>query len=305
MKKVLVTGATGFIGRHSLDKLVRRGYDVHAVTSRNTSVRKEGVTFHTANLLNNSDILSLMKELAPTDLLHFAWYAEPGKYWEAKENFTWVKASISLIEAFHENGGKRVVYAGSCAEYDWSQITSKVSENSPCKGNSSYAACKNALYQMMTAYSKTAGISFAWGRIFHLFGSYEHPDRLIPYVIRCLFEQSDVECTEGVQLRDFMDVRDVASAFVALLDSLVEGAVNIASGNSIELRDLVSRIQNRIESTGVIKLGARQTPANEPAILVADTTRLNKEVDWYPDRSIDQGLEDTVRWWNTRQRIKE
>ncbi len=297
MKRVVVTGASGFIGRHALSELVSRHYDVHAVGFNTRLDMKSLATFHKVDLLKEEDVSSLMKRLSPSHLLHFAWYTKPGIYWNALENFSWVKASISLMEAFQRCGGKRAVFAGSCAEYDWSQDVSRVTEMAPCTSSSAYGVCKHALYQMLLAYSKQTRISFGWGRIFHLFGPHEYADRLVPYVIHSLLNQSDVECSEGRQLRDFMDVRDVAAAFVALLDSSIEGAVNIASSNPTELRDLVNRIQEKIGGKGLVNFGARPTPANEPEALFADTTRLKCEVGWQPARSMDEALDDTILWW--------
>jgi len=297
MKRVIVTGATGFIGRHALPELVSRQYEVHAVGLNTLPELKGQVTFHKVDLLEEEKIIPLMKRLSPTHLLHFAWYAKPGKYWNALENFSWVKASISLMEAFQRCGGRRAVFAGSCAEYDWSQDVSRVTEMAPCSSSAVYAVCKHALYQILLSYAKQTGISFAWGRVFHLFGPHEYTARLVPYVIRSLLEQSNVDCSAGHQLRDFMDVRDVAAAFVALLDSPVEGAVNIASGKPIELRQLVNRIKEKIGGRGQVNFGARPTPANEPAALVAETTRLESEVGWQPERSMDEALDDTICWW--------
>ena len=105
MKRVLVTGATGFIGSHSLPRLRESDYEVHAVSSRQSPQEHgEGVTWHRANLLESGEIASLMEKVQPTHLLHFAWYAVPGKYWMAPENLAWVKATVSLVQAFSDQG---------------------------------------------------------------------------------------------------------------------------------------------------------------------------------------------------------
>src|SRR5215212_5161524 len=82
MKRVLVTGATGFIGRHVVPELLERRYDVHTV-GRTDEALHDQVTFHLCDLLDGSQIRALMAEVRPTDLLHFAWYAEPGLYWSS------------------------------------------------------------------------------------------------------------------------------------------------------------------------------------------------------------------------------
>src|SRR3954452_23524389 len=106
--RVLVTGATGFIGHHLPELLSSRGFEVATVS------RAGGV-----DLLEPGAPERVVAEVQPTHLLHLAWYAEPGKYWTSPENVRWVEASLALLRAFAAGGGRRAVLAGTCAEYDW------------------------------------------------------------------------------------------------------------------------------------------------------------------------------------------
>ena len=115
--KVLVTGASGFIGRQCCLQLDSLGYEVHAVSSN--SHPKGTIKWHRADLLDTQQISDLMDHIKPTHLLHLAWYVEPGKYWNSIKNYHWVRASLNIIEKFSELGGERVVVAGTCAEYEW------------------------------------------------------------------------------------------------------------------------------------------------------------------------------------------
>ena len=119
MRTVLVTGATGFIGRHALDPLVARGFRVHAVTSRPLRTRKSDVTWHRADLLNLDAVSALVASVRPSDLLHFAWSLAPGGSVGPIETLRWVQATLDLVRQFEQHGGTRAVIAGSCAEYDW------------------------------------------------------------------------------------------------------------------------------------------------------------------------------------------
>lgn len=297
MKRVLLTGATGFIGRHCLSSLVKRGYEVHAVSSRSiTMERKASILWHQANLLDLPQVAALMDKVQPSHLLHFAWYTVSGKYWTSVENLRWVQASISLLREFAQHGGRRVVMAGSCAEYDWrygycSEATT------PLAPSTLYGICKHALQLMVSAFSKQAGLSAAWGRIFFLFGPYEHPDRLVAYVIRSLLRAEVARCSHGNQIRDFLYVQDVADAFLALLDSAVFGPINIASGRPVALRELIYKIAAKFKREDLIQLAAVSTPPDEPPLLVADVRRLYDEVGWTSRYDLDTGLEQTIEWW--------
>jgi len=298
MKKVLLTGANGFIGRHAIPFLVKLGYEVHAVFYPNDSGLNEGknIFLHRCNLLNMEEQKQLLIEVKPTHLLHFAWYAVPGKYWTSLENIRWVQTSLELLMNFTSQGGKRAVLAGTCAEYDWNY--GYCSEGiTPTRPQTLYGTCKNSLQEILSQFSKQTGISSAWGRIFFLYGPYEAKTRLIPSVITSLLQGLPARCTDGNQIRDFLHVEDVASAFVSLLDSNVEGPVNIASGQPVALKTIIYTIADLLGKRYLVKLGVLPTPENEPSFLVADVRKLNQQVGWKPKITLEAGLKSTIEWW--------
>lgn len=292
--KVLITGANGFVGRHTLPILQGLGADIFAV-SRQTISDKDGVTWIQADLLQSSDLVDVITSVKPTHLLHFAWDVTPGKYWTSLANFQWVRSSLQLLEQFHQHGGKRAVFAGTCAEYDW-QYGYLTEDVTPLDADTPYATSKISLYQMFKSYAEQTGLSYAWGRIFFPFGSYENPNRLIPYVIQSLLNNEVAETTSGMQIRDFLYVKDYAEAFVALLQSDVQGAVNIASGDPIRMKDVILSIADSLKKHDLVNLGARPD-GDQPPMIVADIKRLRDEVGWQPKFTISQGLQETIQWW--------
>jgi nucleoside-diphosphate-sugar epimerase len=294
VKRVLVTGATGFVGRQSLKPLIERGFEVTAVTSRAPIESALSVKWVRADLMDPVQVAEVMAEVGPTHLLHFAWYAEPGKFWTATENFQWVRASLSLMEEFARCGGTRMVSAGTCAEYDWNHGCC-VENLTPLVPNTVYGVCKCAFQAMQTAFCRQAGISSAWGRIFFLYGPHEHPKRLVSSVILALLRDEPARCSHGRQIRDFLHVEDVANAFASLLASEAEGAVNIGSGQPVTLKEVVQTIARRLDREDQVQLGAIAA-ANDPPLLLADTRRLTEEVAWSPHYSLESGLEQTIAW---------
>jgi nucleoside-diphosphate-sugar epimerase len=306
MRKVLLTGATGFIGRHCLDALVAANSfdEIHAVSTRaaasdfDAQAAATSVRWHTADLLSGEQSGRLLAEVQPTHLLHMAWYAEPGKYWTSPANEEWLGASALLLRAFVEQGGERVVAAGTCAEYDWNAGDGYCSESrTPLAPATFYGQCKHALHETLEALAGETGTSAAWGRIFFLYGAHEHPQRLVASVVRSLLQETVARCTHGEQLRDFLYVRDVADAFVALLESDVRGAVNIASGEAVSLKTVIGKIAEKLDRPHLVQLGALPAPAGEPKLLAADVSRLTKEVRWSPRYTLDAGLDATISWW--------
>jgi nucleoside-diphosphate-sugar epimerase len=233
----------------------------------------------------------------PTHLLHFAWDATPGKYWTSVDNLGWVQSSLALVREFARAGGRRVVMAGTCAEYDWTGDGRCVEAQTPLRPATLYGTCKHALHLMLEAYAAQAGLSAAWGRVFFLYGPHEYPQRLVSSVVRHLLRGERAPCTHATQRRDILYVEDVAAAFVALLESEVTGAVNIASGEAVELRAVINRIAEKLHGHELVDFGALPAAQSEPPLLVADVTRLREEVGWQPRFTLEEGLRRTIDWW--------
>ena len=292
LKKVLLTGAKGFIGRHAIEPLLKRGYEIHALSSRPMPLNSP-VIWHQADLRDPFATAVIVATIKPTHCLHFAWYTAHGKFWTAPENLEWLENSLRLLRELNHSECKRIVIAGTCAEYDWSKgLCDEAS--TPLNPATFYGVCKNALQATAAAYCKMKDISFAWGRVFLLYGPGESPQRLVPSVIRACLAGTAAACSHGRQIRDFLHVSDVADAFVALLDSPVEGAVNIGSGNPITLRELVEKIATQCAGPAA-NFGALPAPANDPPILLPRIDRLQNEVGWRPSIGLNDGLAMTIR----------
>jgi nucleoside-diphosphate-sugar epimerase len=292
---VLVTGASGFIGRAVLPRLVDDGYVVHAVHRAPSFPAVPGVRSHRADLFDQSATESLVRAVQPSHLLHLAWYTTPQRFWASDQNLAWVEASLRLLRAFGAAGGARAVLAGTCAEYE---LRGRCSEaDTPLRPASLYGVCKNALHGMATAHARDAGYSLSWARIFYLYGPREAGERLVPSVVRGLLAGRPVDVTDGRQRRDFLFVDDVASALVGLLGSSLAGPVNVGSGEAISVRRLVSAIGDNVARPELLRFGARASAGDEPPLVVADTTRLREGLGWRPTVRLEEGIDRTVSWW--------
>jgi nucleoside-diphosphate-sugar epimerase len=287
--RVLVTGATGFIGRSAVAVLAERGWEVHAV-ARSLGIPQCG-HFYSVDLMDPGAVRSLLREVAPSHLLHLAWYAEPGKFWTAAENLDWVAASLFLYRAFLEAGGRRAVFAGSCAEYDWSY--SELAEaDTPLNPLTLYGRAKNGLRELVESYAQSIGAELAWGRIFFLYGPGEGAGRLMSDLIQALAEGRPALCTHGQQQRDFMHVADAARAFATVLESGFCGPINIASGVCRPIADAIGIVGRLFGRPELIRLGTREQ-RDDPPRLAADVRRLYG-LDFRPNFDLETGLAQTV-----------
>lgn len=301
MSRVLVTGASGFVGQQLLQRLLDAGEDVHALSSRPAPLRGDrSVHWHKGDLLDPTSIGPALAEVRPERLVHLAWYVSHGAFWSAVENVEWVEASLRLLRAFAGAGGRRALIVGSCAEYEWGGRDDLDEQDSELRPASLYGVCKDGLRRVAAAYALEAGFELAWGRLFFLYGPHEQPDRLVPAVIRALLAGERIATTAGTQVRDFMHVDDVAAALAAVLSSDVSGAVNIGTGRAASIGDVLDLIGELTGAGELIERGARPTAPAEPARIVASVERLSQQVGFRSQVALEQGLASTIEWWRGR-----
>jgi nucleoside-diphosphate-sugar epimerase len=298
-RRVLLTGASGLIGSRALAALTLAGCETHVVGRRPPPSR--GAIWHKADLLDRRATRAAVQATAATHLLHFAWYTEHGRFWSAPENLNWAAASLGLLGDFREAGGERAVIAGTCAEYDWTGAVDLYLERqapdgpgTPERPATLYGVAKNALRLSAQAYAAETGMSLGWGRVFLLYGPGEDERRLVPSVARALLAGEEAMTTDGRQVRDFMHVADVARGFVALLSSAVEGPVNVASGEAVEVAEVLDLVARAAGRPDLLRLGALPRRDGEPERLVADVQRLHHEVGFRPRVALADGIAATV-----------
>ena len=289
MYRVLVTGASGFVGSATLEPLLERGCEIHCIGR--TVPDLPGIVFHPLDLLVE-DPAPRLRAIAPTHLLHAAWHDDRKSIWDAPDNFLWTEATLRLLRAFAQGGGRRVVVTGSAAEYSWEgpHLDERTTELAPA---TRYGQAKRDLFLAM-ARSEFSDLSIGWGRLFWLFGPRDKPDKLLCHIIDALAEGRPVRCTAGSQLRPFIYIEDAARALVALLLSDVEGAVNIALEEVTSVRAIALSAARHFGADGAISFGEREMQSSEPAHLCATVDRLRCEVGYRAQYSVDRGVAVTV-----------
>ncbi len=304
MNKIIVTGARGFIGRHTLPFLEKLGFEVHAITSKEIEAQSQngkGPTWHKVNILDAKEVDVLCENVGASHLLHLAWYDNPRDRMTSERNIEWVEATLHLARKFSENGGKRFVMGGSCTEYDWKfgYCNESVTPTNP---QSIYGECKLAVHKILEKYSTQIGLSYASGRTFFVYGPHEAESRLVAYAIRCLLMKQEAKMSHGNQMRDYLHVVDVADALVKLLVSDISGAVNIGSGRAVKLREIVDMAGEKLNALHLLAYGPVESIFDSPVVM-ADNSRLRNELEWVPKFDLEEGIEDTIKWWQKELEI--
>lgn len=284
--RVLLTGASGFIGRYVLKALQQRGIDV--VTFGRTRPQNS-VPFIEADLLSTIDFAPLLQKAQATHLLHLAWYAEHGKYWTSPLNLRWLEATTRLVEAICVAGAQHVLVAGTCAEYDWKYGYCR-EDSTPLNPATFYGLTKDATRRLVMAVCAQHQIPCAWGRIFLPFGHGESTSRLIPSLIQVFRGERAPFGVNANACRDFLHVSDVAEGFVKLLTTQAVGSYNVCSGDPTRLTDVVTTLAALLDADPEPLLAMTTERLGEPPLLLGESFKL-KSLEWRPLLTLPQGLE--------------
>lgn len=293
-KKILVTGATGYIGTNVCEELLKQNYEVHAIVLPHHTDFKLPLILHPLDLMDAAAVSNFFKQHSFEKLIHLAWYVGP-KCQISPLNIEWLRSSLHLIKTFWENGGKTVMVSGSMSEYDFSYGWC-VEDKTPLNSPSLYGQSKAALYQVLEKFCKFHKLDLKWARIFNIYGRNEKKTRLIPYVINAMLRGEDVNVSHCKQIQNYLYITDLAKALVSFLESDATGAVNIAANKPVQLRDMIEFCKQEINYSKEVNYGAIP-PSFEQPFLSGDITRLKQEIGFQQNYDLQTGLRQTIQYW--------
>jgi nucleoside-diphosphate-sugar epimerase len=268
--RILLTGATGFVGRQILAALLKVNVDLRLVVREGTEFRlpQGGVaeTVRTVDLFKENAEWWASTCLGIDVVIHAAWYAEPGLYMQSPKNLECLAGSLQLAAGCVQAGVRRVVGIGSCAEYDIS--VAHLSVDTPLRPTTPYAGAKAATFLALSTLLPAQGISFAWARLFYLYGDGEDARRLVPYLRARLSSGEPAELTCGSQIRDYLDVAIAGNEIAALALGSMSGPVNICSGHAQTVRELAEQIADEYGRRNLLRFGARTDNHFDPPYVV-------------------------------------
>ncbi len=299
--RVLLTGGSGFVGRFALDHLVRQGAEVHVLSRRRpVGEDAETVSWTACDLLDAGAAEAAVRAARPDIVLHLAWCVEHGAFWTSPLNTDWVAASSRLARCAADAGANRFVGVGTCYEYDWPSNGDCDDLATPLKPSTLYGVSKDAARRGLEAYFAEHKISFAWARLFFLYGPGEDERRLVPSVARALLKGQPALCSRGLARRDFMDVRDAGAALATLALSGATGAYNIASGASTTVADVALALGRLANREDLVMLGANPDRPDEPPRITASVARHMAIRGMPKPLNLELGLADALRYWAER-----
>lgn len=295
MKRVLVTGASGFIGHRLLRRLADEGQEqLFAVTSRAGGMEApEGVLVERLDLLDAAAVKSLIERIRPDACVHLAWDQGDG-YRGSCSNYRWLAASIQLFTEFEQAGGRQFLFAGSSAEYE--DRAGSMAETPRVQPMSLYGRCKKSASELFL--SSGCGTLVQVARCFTVYGPGDtHRFGAIPAAVCTLLRGGTFSCRSPRTIRDYIYIDDAVEAVLRLLRSDYRGAVNIGSGIPRSMREVFLEIGGQLNCLERISFNGE---AGRETMLVSDNAVLQHELGFVPQTDFSEGIARTIAYWRTQ-----
>jgi len=268
---ILLTGATGFVGRQVLRALHPADVSLRLVVREGTKIPEE-FDADIEDLIFTPDLFMESvswweKACEGVDIIiHLAWYTEPGIYQESPRNIDCQYGTMNLANGCIRAGIRRFVGIGTCFEYDLSSEV--ISNQTPLNPLTPYAVAKVTVYKNLLRCLPEEHIEFVWCRLFYLYGEGEDERRLAPYIRSRLSAGQTANLTEGSQVRDYLDVREAGKMVVEVALGNIRGPVNICSGIAVSVREFAESIADEYGRRDLLRFGVRTSDSFDPPRIV-------------------------------------
>lgn len=293
--KVLVVGATGFLGRALVNRLHRDGVSTYSLLFNDRPRRPLPASQVVESRSSATADIRAAVEGAQFDCVYHV--AAAGVSPAERDPQVLFGGNLGLISnvllALENSPPRRVVYTGSCAEYSRAVPPQLIPEEHPTLPRSVYGAAKAAATIWATALAQSLGISLVALRLFHIYGPGEAPSRLVPYLVHCLRNEVRAKLTMGEQHRDVLYLDDAVSALLAAAaaPTLPEAVYNVCSGSPISVRGLADAAARVLgKSADFLEFGALPYRPDEEMWIVGDNRRFLRDTSWSPVFDLEQGL---------------
>jgi dTDP-6-deoxy-L-talose 4-dehydrogenase (NAD+) len=268
---VLLTGATGFVGRQILRALTEQGASVRTVIREGTADKLKGAgsiekLVTTPDLFAESSAWWAEACYSVDTVIHAAWYVEPTAYLHSPKNLDCLAGTLQLAKGAAAAGIRRFIGIGTCFEYDLTE--GLLHTKTPLRPLTPYASAKAAAFMALSQWLPQQGVEFAWCRLFYLYGEGENNQRFVSYLRAKLTAGQPAELTSGKQVRDFLDVREAGRMIVHTALGSELGPVNICSGAPVTVKELAEQIADEYGRRDLLLFGARPDNLIDPPSVV-------------------------------------
>ena len=294
--RILVTGASGFIGRSFCRQALQSGHQIVALSRHPRANLKEFKNEARFSAIP-FDFLNPYWSAIPSQpidaCLHAAWIAEPGCYWDSQINYQFLELSKTFFHKVFETCRQpHFCITGTCAEYE---ATGKsLRETDSVKSQAAYTECKISL----SKYLNDQQFPHSWARIFYPYGPLEHSKKLASSAIASFRQNYTIKLNTPQSIKDYIFIDDVVSALLFVIERKFKGRINIGTGTAVTVYDLVDHIQTIMDKCDLIRI-TKKRKKDPLDYMVADISELNA-IGWHPEISLETSLKDLLSWWREK-----
>jgi nucleoside-diphosphate-sugar epimerase len=299
--KVLLTGASGFLGAQAAQGLIDKGFEVVALGRRRRQRQDAKLGFVEADLTDPATLTAARAEVGPVEkIVHVAALVpktpaddEPGPMYDVN-----TEGTLNLLEAFGQDAGG-IVYASTAEVYGLPAEEGPLTESVAPHPPSAYAASKLAGEYVCRSWSRAHGAPSCVLRFSVIYGPGDTIVRAIPNFIERALSGEDLEVFGGEELRDYLSVEDAAGALVLAAEKTPSGVFNIGSGEGVSVRAAAEHVVRLTASSARISVQPRRKPASD-LVLSIDAAR--RALGYEPRRFFPDGLDRQIHWQSDRKR---
>ena len=321
-KRILVTGGAGYIGSHTVIQLQDAGYDVVVVDNLSRGHREavDPARLRVVDLLDTEALVRVMEEKPCAAVIHFAAYIAVGESMKIPAVYfrNNVAGSISLLDAMVRTGIRNIVFSSTAAVYGMPERTPIV-ETEPYAPVSAYGESKVMVERLLDWFDRIHGVRSVCLRYFNAAGAdpegragemHEPETHLIPLLFRAIqtgepitLFGDDYPTDDGTCIRDYIHVTDLAAAHIRAVEALGAGSpsrrFNAGTGRGFSVREVLRTVEEVTGKPVPHRIGPRRD--GDPAALVADSGRLQREMGWNPRYSDLRTIVETAWRWELRR----
>jgi len=309
MNKVVITGATGMIGKCLIDVLTRKNIDVLAIVREN-SKRAKNLSEH-KNLkiieCNLDNLCNLdMSNTNYDTFFHLGWEGTSGAIRnDAYIQNSNIKHTLDAVELAKKLGCTTFIGVGSQAEYG--RVQGLISENTKVNPETAYGIAKYTAGQLSRVLANKYNIKHIWSRVFSAYGPYDGENTLVMSSIKQMIEEGkSPDYTKGEQLWDYIYCEDVAKALLLIAEKGKNNSTYcIAQGEAHPLYKYIETIRDKINPEIELRLGKIPYSENQVMNLSVNIDKLKSDTGFVPHYTFEKGIEETIKWYRKRAKNEE
>lgn len=307
MKKVVITGPTGVIGRALIDECLKHGIEVTAVCRKNSNRAFALLQLKNVHVVECDlrELLLLPELLTESDYDTFYHLGWDGTFGDSRNCLSVqtnnIRYTLDAVDVAQRLGCSRFIGAGSQAEYG--RVEGILKPDTPVKPENGYGMAKLCAGQMSRLACEQRQMEHIWTRVLSVYGPEDGPNTMISSVITSLLLKKEPELTKGEQKWDYLYSADAGRAFYLLGENGISGKVYpIGSGKARPLAEYVKLLRDAIDPGLPLGFGKREYAKGQVMHLCADISELQGDTGFVPAYSFEEGIQKTINWWRQKEK---